>query len=197
VNRLDEVKKYAAQRIGYLQKASEKSSGKAELALLRRGVGKYPGELPLLCGSFLDQIPEDLQGSGKDPSRAEWAIYVVLTLYALHQQGQGQPMQQAGMPLGKALRELIPKGDQDAGNRILRRFNQMATAADMAELSYHLRGIIELLRSKGIPLDYIDLAGDLYLYQIVENRNQVRLKWGRSFYAFENKQETVKEENHE
>ena len=197
MSRLDEVKKYVMLKIGYLQKVSEKGNGKAELALLRKGVGKYPGEIPLLYGSFLNQLPEELQGKGENASRGEWAVYAALTLYALHQQGQSQSMQKKGASLGKALRGLIPKGDQDAENRILRRFNQMATAADMTELTYHLRGIVELLRSKGIPLDYVDLAGDLYLYQAVENQNQVRLKWGRGFYAFDNQQETVKEENHE
>ena len=50
MSRLDEVKKYVMLKIGYLQKVSDKGNGKAELALLRKGVGKYPGEIPLLYG---------------------------------------------------------------------------------------------------------------------------------------------------
>ena len=65
---------------------------------------------------------------------------------------------------------------------ILARFNQMAASADIAELAQHLRGIVTLLRANSIPLDYIDLADDLYRYQFEDNRNSLRLKWGRDFY---------------
>ena len=42
------------------------------------------------------------------------------------------------------------------------RFNKVATASDMRELSNHLRGMVNLLSSNGIKLDYADLAVDLY-----------------------------------
>lgn len=90
---------------------------------------------------------------------------------------------------------MVPAGNQDAEERILRRFNQMATSSDMEELSQHLRGIVELLRSKGIPLDYVDLAGDLYNYQLLDYQNTVRLKWGREYYYV--KKQDNKEENHD
>jgi CRISPR system Cascade subunit CasB len=90
---------------------------------------------------------------------------------------------------------LVPAGNQDAEERVLRRFNQMATSSDMVELAQHLRGIIELLRANGIPLDYVDLSGDLYNYQLVDYQNTVRLKWGREYYYV--KQQDNKEENHD
>ena len=71
----------------------------------------------------------------------------------------------------------------------------MATSSDMIELAYHLRNIIELLRAKNIPLDYVDLASDLFQYQIMDYQNSVRLKWGRDYYY--NKQVKNKEENHD
>lgn len=195
MNQTELVRKYVKQKVELLRHALEKSRGKAELALLRRGVGKEPGELPSLWGMLLEQMPEELQGKGKTPSRGEWAVYTALTLYALHQQGQGQSMNQPGMTLGRAIHMLVPAGNQDAEERVLRRFNQMATSSDMVELAQHLRGIIELLRANGIPLDYVDLSGDLYNYQLVDYQNTVRLKWGREYYYV--KQQDNKEENHD
>ena len=97
--------------------------------------------------------------------------------------------------LGKAIHNLVPAGDQGAEERTLRRFNQMATSSDMVELAQHLRSIIELLRANGIPLDYVNLAGDLYNYQLVDYQNTVRLKWGREYYYV--KEQDNKEENHD
>ena len=59
---------------------------RAALAELRRGVGKKPGDIPQLWGYFLQDMPEEFFGN-KEPSKAEWAIYTALTLFALHQQG--------------------------------------------------------------------------------------------------------------
>ncbi len=53
---------------------------------------------------------------------------------------------------GKAVACLI-HGEDDK-TRIQRRFNVLATSADIQELAHHLRGMIQLLRSEGIPLDY-------------------------------------------
>ena len=66
---------------------------------------------------------------------------------------------------------------------MLRRFNALATADSMPEVSHHLRGMIQLLRREGIPLDYPQLAEDLYQYQFVDGAPNVRLRWGRDLYA--------------
>lgn len=182
MNRQQLVKKFVSQKLTRLEKNKENSTGKAELAALRRGVGRCPGELPELTGAFLNEMPEELIGYGTEPSYAEWAVYTALTLYALHQQGQSQPMHVAGQKLGAAIRRLMPSGTPEENPSILARFNQMAVSADIAELAQHLRGIITLMRADSISLDYVDLAGDLYAYQYDDNRISLRLKWGRDFY---------------
>ena len=119
------------------------------------------------------------------PSRAEWAAYIALTLFAVHQQGNDpavSPMHCAGCPLGRAVRRLVPADDVDAEIRILRRFEQMATAVEIQGVSQHLRGIVQLLRAGGIPLDYAALAHDLYQYQFPEAVAGVRLRWAQDFY---------------
>lgn len=93
-----DVKLYAAQRLHRLQ-ALPDNQRRAELAKLRRGIGHAPGELPELWGSFLLEMPESFQGRSA-PSAAEWAVYLALTLYAMHQQGNDRPMNCPGNTLG-------------------------------------------------------------------------------------------------
>lgn len=85
-----EVGSTVDRRIRRLQSLSEHPR-RAALANLRRGVGRAPGELPELWGSFLADMPEEFFGRGGAPSEAEWAVYLALTLYALHQQGRRGP----------------------------------------------------------------------------------------------------------
>ena len=141
----NEVKACVTQQLRRLQVLPEPQR-RAELAELRRGVGSQPGDLPALWGALLADMPEQLQGSN-GPSKAEWAVYTALTLFALHQQGE------AGVSMNQP------------------------------EVSHHLRGMIQLLRREGIPLDYPQLAEDLYQYQFVDGAPNVRLRWGRDLYA--------------
>mgnify|MGYP002767915407 FL=1 len=194
----NEVKACVTQQLRRLQSLPEPQR-RAELAELRRGVGHQPGDLPALWGSFLEQIPEPLRGSD-GPSAAEWAVYTALTLFALHQQGEaGVSMNQPGRTLGGAVRQLavssVAPGQDWTESSVLRRFNALATADSMPEVSHHLRGMIQLLRREGIPLDYPQLAVDLYQYQFVDGAPNVRLRWGRDLYA--NPTEKTKENEKE
>ncbi len=182
------------RKLAYYQKNRESSTVKSELALLRHGIGKFPGAVPQVCGIIFKDLPESLQGKGDNPSYAEWALYAVLTLFSFHQQGKSSFMHAKGVTLGKAVRRLVPYGDLEVEARTLRRFNQMATSSDMDELTHHLRGMISLLRSHDIPLDYAALARDLFLYQTIEFQPKVRLKWGRDYYCY---QQETKEDNYE
>ena len=179
-----DVKLYAAQQLHRLQSLPD-NQRRAELAKLRRGIGHAPGELPELWGSFLLGMPESFQGRSA-PSAAEWAVYLALTLYAMHQQGNDRPMNCPGNTLGRAVRQLAERnsaGQDWTEASVLRRFNALATADSMPEVLHHLRGMIQLLRREGIPLDYPQLAEDLYQYQFVDGAPNVRLRWGRDLYA--------------
>lgn len=182
----NEVKACVTRQLRRLQVLPEPQR-RAELAELRRGVGRQPGDLPALWGALLADMPEQLQGSD-GPSAAEWAVYTALTLFALHQQGEaGVSMNQPGRTLGGAVRQLavssVAPGQDWTESSVLRRFNALATADSMPEVSHHLRGMIQLLRREGIPLDYPQLAVDLYQYQFVDGAPNVRLRWGRDLYA--------------
>ena len=177
-----EVEQHLRRKLKRLLSQPGEKSLKKALAELRRGVGKLPGEEPRLWGYLLEDLPERFLGD-QGPSRGEWAVYIALTLFALHQQGRDpkkESMNQDGCSLGRAVRLLVEHEEDE--QRIERRFFSVATAADMPELSHHMRMLIQLLRDRGIPLDYPLLAGDLYRYQFPALAPHVRLKWGRDFY---------------
>ena len=190
-----DVKMYAAQQLHRLQ-ALPDNQRRAELAKLRRGIGHAPGELPELWGSFLLEMPESFQ-SRSAPSAAEWAVYLALTLYAVHQQGNDRPMNCPGNTLGRAVRQLAERnsaGQDWTEASVLRRFNALATAEEITEISHHLRGMIQMLsvaKDGGIPLDYPQLAADLYELQCADPRYaqtpaNVRLRWGQDLYRDQN-----------
>lgn len=85
--------------------------------------------------------------------------------------------------VGRQLAEKTAAGQDWTESSVLRRFNALATADSMPEVSHHLRGMIQLLRREEIPLDYPQLAEDLYQYQFVDGAPNVRLRWGRDLYA--------------
>lgn len=196
-----EVKEFTARRLQEIQRMPD-NRRRAELASLRRGVGHQPGDLPELWGTFLQDMPEQFLGKGA-PSREEWAVYMALTLYAVHQQSQAESMNRPGSTLGRAVREWAERnaaGQDWTESSILRRFNALATADSLPEINQHLRGIVQLLRAaKGgaIPLDYPQLAADLYELQFTEGAPLVYLRWGQDLYAAPAKTEDTpdKEEN--
>ena len=106
---------------------------------------------------------------------------LLLPVYALHQQGQGDLMHVEGVSLGTAMRRLVRDADDEP--RVKSRFDRAAMAGDITALAYWLRGLVQILRSESVKLDYSLLAEDLYWFQFPERRSAVRLRWGRDFYA--------------
>ena len=182
-----QVEEFTKKKILSLIEQAKKN--KKVLADLRHGIGKKPGEIPQLWGYFLDSMPEGFFGEG-EPSKAEWAIYTSITLFSLHQQGKEldtELMYQEGQTFGCAVSKLINEGIDGIDNnreRVLRRFYPIVTANSIEELSHYMRSMIQIIRSdrNGIGLDYVDLAGDLYLFQFPQYISNIRLKWGQDFY---------------
>jgi CRISPR system Cascade subunit CasB len=185
-----DVRAFAAKALMRLLNTSDASYQKASLANLRRGVGHTPGEIPQLWGEYLQEMPEEMYGRYGQPSREEWAIYTALTLFALHQQGRdptAEPMHSQGKSIGTSAALLIDdenvENREDTMKRILRKLNAAATSNSVDALAHYLRSLVQLLRTQGIPLDYVTLAGDIYDYQFPERINAVRLRWGQDFYG--------------
>lgn len=177
------VRKFVTYQISRLSGNKNEAATRATLAKLRRGIGNEPGSMPELWDVTLNGLDESLSSKDGAPTRREWAVHTALTLYALHQQGADihqHPMSKEENTLGTSLRKLIKNEDDE--KRVKRRFDAAATSDSLAEFSHHLRGLIQLLKSQDIPLDYPTLAEDLYWFQFPEARDSIRLRWGRDFY---------------
>lgn len=191
-----QVGAFVGRKIRELSGGNNESATRAMLARLRRGIGKSPGSMPELWGVTLDGLPEPLLGRGDRPTPGEWAVHTALTLFALHQQGNdlNQCVSKEGVALGAAVRRLV--NDEDDEARIKRRFDAAATADSLEEFCYHLRGLIQLLKTEDIPLDYPTLAMDLYRFQFPDVRDSVRLRWGQDFYRLnKEKNREIKNDN--
>lgn len=191
----DELRQYVNKQIARLQVMPEHPQ-KAALANLRRGVGRVPGDIPEIWGLYLQNMPEEWMSLTGEPTREEWAIYLAVTLYALHQQGhsmQSEQMCAQGVSLGKAMQRLALLEDRKVDGGIefrlaessaQKRLAMLATATNISEVAHHMRGVVQLLRAKGIPMDYPQLAIDLYWLQFPEAVAKVRLRWGQDFYRY-------------
>ena len=181
MDKVKEIAKFVSGRIASIEKPENQRYRAASLARLRRGVGRNPGDVPEIWGTLLQSLPEELMGRGKEPSHEEWAIYTALTLYAFHQQGMDQEsMNVQGQGIGCAAAKLIE--EEEDLSRVQNRFNRVALAEDRMQLATQLRGLISMLRSQKIGLDYPLLATQLYRYQFYDNQSGLRLTWGRDFY---------------
>ena len=198
-SRKSAVMKDVQRRIERLVSMRERAEGRAEFAELRRGIGHMPGDLPQLWGAFLKDMPADMMSKTGQPTREEWAIYLSVTMYALHQQGQDTVMHQEGISLGTAAAKIAK--DSDDLDRVWKRLIVVSQADQIQGLAYHLRNMIQLLKAAAIPLDYVNLGGDLYDFQSVNSVGRVRLRWGQDFFktfdARFSKQETEEETNEE
>lgn len=183
---------FVKRKIDRLCETKNESEVRATLAKLRRGIGKPPGSMPEIWDVTLNGLSETLVDKNSGATHGEWAVHTALTLFALHQQGKDrkkQCMSRDGESIGVSVRNLIQNEDDE--QRIRRRFNTAATSNSLEELSHHLRGLIQLLKDKDIPLDYPSLTRDLYWFQVPGVRDSIRLRWGQDFYRIR-----VDEEKH-
>jgi CRISPR system CASCADE complex protein CasB/Cse2 len=181
---IDVVGEYVAE----LQKGyrNNTSTAVALLAQLRRGAGKLPHDVPELWGiTGIERIHQQQALSEAEASRAETALFIAVTLYALHQQSRSeQDMHRRGVDLGAATRRLMLAVGDGIDEPIRRRFVRIGTATTVDTLAFRLREMVSLLRRESIPLDYAQLAGHLYEAQFPGGLAQVRARWGRSFHAY-------------
>jgi CRISPR system CASCADE complex protein casB len=100
-----------------------------------------------------------------------------LTLFALHQQAQNQPMHVAGVSFGQAVGRLVSQ----TTSSMKKRFDSLLTAQTENARQHYLRSLITLLRSEGIAFDYGRFATD-YMYLLnPTTRQKVLYRWNRDF----------------
>ena len=154
------------------------SRARGELAALRKGASRSPGELPEIWE--LTEVPPP-EHAGDAPTPEEIAVHTAMTLYAVHQQSRTDPMFHPGKGLGHASRELIGPPDQENPSA-RKRFNALVTSTTITELRHHLRDLVSLLRARGITLDHAMLADDIVRFQRPGGAKEVRLVWARQYH---------------
>lgn len=181
------------QKIHWLDRVdSGQSDARAALAMLRRGLGKAPAEIPDIWAITMTRS-EDAADSALPDERTEWAVHIALTLYALHRQGKSGSMNDSGREENGVHRSgnsfggamgALRRMNVDHAAGVVRRFNSSVTSEGLAEFSRHAMGAVQLLRASEQPvqLDYPAFAGDLFDYQFASRREGVVLKWGRDFW---------------
>lgn len=211
-----DLERYMSWQLSRLLSVPNRSSTRAALANLRRGVGKPPGSIPDIWTYTLEGLGEkhsDWLSRDGIATKEEWAIHLAMTHFALHQQGKEWKtggdgvypgaMHQTGVEfgLGRSVLELARNNEgfirDDDFDRIKKRFDILVTSNSITELAHHLRSMITLLARKDIPLDYVRLAKDLNDYQVLKLRDRVRLRWGQDFYWRKPTQDEELEEREE
>lgn len=185
----DALQRFVSTKINrlYLQKDAGVSAAIAELAQLRRGAGKVPTGYPHLMGMVLvlenedkedkQAFPEQCRGKGDRPNDAEIAAYTALTLFALHQQSQNQPMRDAKVSFGRAVGKLVG----NTTSSMKKRFDSLLTAQTENARQHYLRSLITLLRSKSIAFNYGQFAVDYMYLQNPSTRKNVLYRWNSEF----------------
>lgn len=157
------------------------AAARANLARLRRGLGKPAGSVPELWPLTLGLVPESLNWDRDEPSRAEHAAHAAMTLYALHQQSSARPVHQPGWSFGHAVGAL--RGSERwSDEAVARRFMAVATAESIDGILTHVRGLVTQLRVVEQGLDYACLADDVLGLLTPGRAQPIRIKWGRDFY---------------
>lgn len=185
----DALQRFVSTKINrlYRQKDAGVSAAIAELAQLRRGAGKVPTGYPhLMCMVLVlenedkedkQAFPEQCRGKGDMPNDAEIAAYTALTLFALHQQSQNQPMHDAKVSFGRAVGKLVG----NTTSSMKKRFDSLLTAQTENARQHYLRSLITLLRSKSIAFNYGQFAVDYMYLQNPSTRKNVLYRWNSEF----------------
>lgn len=185
------INRHVDKRATDLYTGLQRNNGSAiaALAKLRRAAASEIGEDPAAWQvAFLGFAHPD--GDWDTPTYDEQAVYLALTLYALHQQAKNESMHQDGPSLGTALRQLATiDGADNPSESVTRRFNALVTADTALESRWHLRSLVGQLRAHGIRLDYGRLADDLAALAGRQRRHEssgagrrrVQLTWSRDF----------------
>lgn len=165
----------------YKLQAAYERGDRATLATLRKAAGKTPEKDPLAWSYALDTLLPDFAytGTKDEANNAERAAFTALSLYALHQRSLGRPMHLVGKKsLGTAVAELtVLSGSKSIKSRL----DALMVARTSSAISYHLRSLISLLHTYEIPLDYAQLASDLWALHTPSQREGVILRWGRDY----------------
>lgn len=182
----DHLRSYVIGQVLKYQKAygEDKAFAVAELAKLRRGLGKGLGvdleATGLAVAHLYDGKPDEFLVP-EEATDAEHAAYAALTLFAWHLQSRrGQSVHQKKYSFGRSARILSTR--RGGGEGVRRRFEAVGTASGWEEVLRHASGLIQMFRANDVPLDYGQFAQDLYWLRKPGAEAAVRRRWAGDFY---------------
>lgn len=188
VGRNSDVVQAVRRRVAYLQQTSTPEhrvpGSVAALARLRNAVGRPPGSVSGVWDDTIGLLASERLGQRAEPPRpAENAVHQAMTAFALHRQGSTRAAHLADVRFGTAIRQLSRRRSADGSEAesVRRRFDGLLTASSPGEGAHHLRGLVRLLKSEDVGLDYGLLAADLIDLWTPARANAVRLKWAREY----------------
>ena len=128
--------------------------------------------------------------SSKDNSTCftneEKIIYMILRLYAIHQQEKNDQVCEFDRKEGRTfidelirLRRLL-----DDVNGLDRRVNNLLATNNINYFYKQLVSLIKIMKSKNddFKIDYVNLVKDMYYLQFYSSSKKIRLAWGKKYY---------------
>ena len=170
--------------IGHLKWLLEESGdGRAAMANLRRGLGKPPGVAHEMDKYVLSKLPAEAN------QRQEEACYLVAALFARWHQGKDKAEIAEQGNLGTSLQELVGRyaaegTDRDEVEKRLEKHLNALLNAHRDDLPGHLRRVVSLLKSEGIPVNWAQLLSDIQFWSTEDHA--VQHSWAKGFWI-ENK----------
>lgn len=167
-----------------------------KLAMLRRGVGHTPDEVPMCWGLLFEKAPDSWWKSlnfttnecTTKVTKEEWAVFTAMTLFAWSSQGNGRGKTNVSdVSLGQALANLAGY-DMTKQEHMRESLSSLVSVDDMISFNIRMRRICSLLKQGGIGFDYAMFASDVYCLQWNQSAKQgVILRWCRDFQLTINK----------
>ncbi|EOS60746.1 hypothetical protein C815_00997 [Firmicutes bacterium M10-2] len=181
------LKHYVDFQINTWKTTKDLGKTKAELAQLRKDVGKSfegaQGSWPIILNSMPDKFFNSSEYI-KPAKKEVIASYYAFTLFAFHYQGWNitETLEEQIPKFGQAL-YLLTQGDDEEEIRIMRRIKMLISQKNAKGIYEKIRPIIQLLKSEHIELDYGNLACDFYFCMQDNEIDKISYKWMKDYYS--------------
>ena len=177
--------------IGHLEKLV-KEQDRGALAALRRGLGKPPGTAREMDRHVLPYLPPESGLPASPREKREDAYYLVGALFAYWHQGKDTVGTNPPANMGASLYDMVKQDVaadtsnrkpedkwKDAERRTEKRLVTLLNC-HQDDLPDHLRHTIGLLKSKEIPINWLQLLNDVQNWQ--RESRDVQRRWARQFW---------------
>lgn len=175
----------------------DSSATKATLSNLRNSISKPYSQTIDVFVALYRYLPDSFISEYGDLSYEEKAIITALQIFAIHQQGNSKSVllenvdEEKYKNMGYSLKILRTDDNVKSTDR---RFNTMITADTFDEFVFHLRQLVNLLKSRSDQkVNYAKLAQNLYYFQTPSTRESIKLSWAKEYYRYKNKEEKGEE----